>query len=99
MSEPLYYHCGLCRREYPSPEGRVYDGQERGIDLSHPGDSLKADGPTCYERWTTYGERPIGARRCYIDDCANTATLVIESFPDDITLCDDHKNLHEEGDF
>jgi hypothetical protein len=35
-------------------------------------------------------------RWCYIDGCRNQATLIVESYPDDITLCDDH--LHCRGD-
>lgn len=31
------------------------------------------------------------ARWCYIDGCRNAATLIVESYPDDITLCDDHR--------
>jgi hypothetical protein len=33
-------------------------------------------------------------RCCFIDGCRNPATLVIESYPDDVTLCDEHASLH-----
>lgn len=35
-------------------------------------------------------------RWCYIDGCRNEATLVVESYPDDITLCDEHRHCRGE---
>jgi hypothetical protein len=35
-------------------------------------------------------------RWCYIDGCRNEATLVVQSYPDDITLCDDHLDCRGE---
>jgi len=35
-------------------------------------------------------------RWCYIDGCPNEATLIVESYPDDITLCDDHLDCRGE---
>lgn len=32
---------------------------------------------------------------CYIDDCRNEATLIVESYPDNVYLCDEHKSIYE----
>jgi hypothetical protein len=29
---------------------------------------------------------------CYIDDCPNEATLILDSYPDQVQLCDKHKS-------
>lgn len=46
----------------------------------------------------THPRRPAVSetRWCYIDGCPNEATLIVESYPDDITLCDDHLDCRGE---
>ena len=34
-------------------------------------------------------------RWCYIDGCRNAATLIRESYTDDVLLCDEHRDLDD----